>query len=76
MSTLANRDDPDEMQHNAAFHQGLHSLLSQKKSPDFEMQFYLEVIICVPSIYTNDRGIPTCTQICMCVRLGTVSIGI
>ena len=22
MSTLANREDPDEMQHNAAFHQG------------------------------------------------------
>ena len=24
MGTLANSDDPDEMQHNAAFHQGLH----------------------------------------------------
>ena len=28
MDTLANSDDPDEMQHNAAFHQGLHCLLS------------------------------------------------
>ena len=27
MSTLANSEDPDEMQHNAAFHQGLHCLL-------------------------------------------------
>ena len=26
MGTLANSEDPDEMQHNAAFHQGLHSL--------------------------------------------------
>ena len=24
MGTLANSEDPDEMQHNAAFHQGLH----------------------------------------------------
>ena len=24
MSTFANSEDPDEMQHNAAFHQGLH----------------------------------------------------
>ena len=24
MCTLANSEDPDEMQHNAAFHQGLH----------------------------------------------------
>ena len=27
MNTLANSEDPDEMQHNAAFHQGLHCLL-------------------------------------------------
>ena len=26
MGTLANSEDPDEMQHNAAFHQGLHCL--------------------------------------------------
>ena len=24
MSVFANSEDPDEMQHNAAFHQGLH----------------------------------------------------
>ena len=28
MGTLANSEDPDEMQHNAAFHQGLHCLPS------------------------------------------------
>ena len=27
MDILANSEDPDEMQHNAAFHQGLHCLL-------------------------------------------------
>ena len=31
MGMLANSDDPDEMQHNAAFHQGLHSLLRLKQ---------------------------------------------
>ena len=28
MSTLANSEDPDEMPHNAAFHQGLRCLLN------------------------------------------------
>ena len=27
MGTFANREDPDEMLHNAAFHLGLHCLL-------------------------------------------------
>ena len=27
-STFANSEDPDEMQHNAAFHQGLHCLFA------------------------------------------------
>ena len=27
MGTLANSEDPHEIQHNAAFHQGLHCLL-------------------------------------------------
>ena len=31
MVTLANSEDPDGMQHNAAFHQGLHYLLSLKQ---------------------------------------------
>ena len=31
MGTLANSEDPDEMQHNAAFHQGLHCLLRRKQ---------------------------------------------
>ena len=31
MCSLANSKDPDEMLHDVAFHQGLHSLLRQKK---------------------------------------------
>ena len=31
MVTLANSEDPDEMQHDAAFHQGLHCLLRTKQ---------------------------------------------
>ena len=32
MSNFANSEYPDEMQQNAAFHQGLHCLLRQKHS--------------------------------------------
>ena len=31
MDTLANREDPNEMQHTAAFHQGLHYSLRLKQ---------------------------------------------
>ena len=31
MGNLANSEDPDEMQHNAAFHQGLHCLRRLKQ---------------------------------------------
>ena len=30
MGTLANSEDPDEMQHDASFHQGLHCLIRLK----------------------------------------------
>ena len=33
MCTFTNSEDPDEMPHNAAFHQGLHCLLMKKKTP-------------------------------------------
>ena len=39
MGTLANSEDPDEMPHNAAFHQGLHCLLRLKLSSEKEIQF-------------------------------------
>ena len=32
MGSLANSEDPDEMQNKAAFHQGLHCLLILKQS--------------------------------------------
>ena len=37
MGTLANSKDPDEMQHNAAFHQGLHCLLRLKQPSGTEI---------------------------------------
>ena len=37
MATLANSEDPDEMLQNAAFHQGLHRLLSYKQSSGTEL---------------------------------------
>ena len=42
MVTLANSDDPDEMQHNAAFHQGLHYLLTLKQPSETEIYHNLE----------------------------------
>ena len=42
MGTLANSEDPDEMQHNAAaFHQGLLCLLRLKESSGTEYIMYL-----------------------------------
>ena len=57
MRNFANYEDPDEMSHNAAFHQGLHSLLSQKWSSAKEIQIHLENITHDPSIlvYTMDH---------------------
>ena len=37
MGTLANSEDPDEVQHNAAFHQGLHYFLRPKWSSEKEI---------------------------------------
>ena len=39
MGFLANIEDPDEMPHNAAFHQALHCLLRLKPSSEKEIQF-------------------------------------
>ena len=52
MGTLANSADPDEMQHNAAFHQGLHCLLIGLKQPSgTEIYHNLENTTCVPLKY-------------------------
>ena len=54
MGTLANCEDPDEMPHNAAFQQGLHSTLRQNPSSEKETLYFLEIINCEHSIYTMD----------------------
>ena len=50
MGTYAISEDPDEMLHNAAFHQGLHCLQGQILSSKTEIQYFLETITCDPSI--------------------------
>ena len=37
MGTLAKSEDPDEMQHNSAFHPGLHCLLILKQPSETEV---------------------------------------
>ena len=51
MSTLVNREDPDEMPHNAAFHLIRNCLPKLKYSSVKKVQFYLEIIIYGPLIY-------------------------
>ena len=48
MGTLANSEDPDEMSHKAAFHQGLQGLLRQNRSAEKEIQYFGTVD---PSLY-------------------------
>ena len=43
MGTFTNNEDPDEMPHYAAFRQGLHCLLKQKRS-DKRIQYFLRII--------------------------------
>ena len=40
MSTFASIEDPDEMQHNAAFHLVLHCLLREKRSSDKRIHYF------------------------------------
>ena len=40
MGTLANSENPDEIQHYAAFYQSLHCLLVLKQSPGTEIHNY------------------------------------
>ena len=44
------------MSHNGAFHQGLHSLLRQKQSSEKEIQYFLKIISCDPSINIHVMG--------------------
>ena len=48
MGTLANSEDPDEMQQDAAFHQGLHCLRRLKHNSGTEIHHNLENFTCDP----------------------------
>ena len=48
MGTLSNSEDPDEMQHNAAFHQGLHYLLRFKQPSGTGKHHNLDDATCDP----------------------------
>ena len=54
--TFVNSEDQDEMPHNVAFYQGLHYLLRQNWSSEKEIQHFLDIISCDPSIYTMDHS--------------------
>ena len=48
---LANGEDPDEMKHNAVFHQDLHCLLRLKQSSGTEIHHNSESSTCDPLEY-------------------------
>ena len=62
--TLANSDNPHEMQHNAAFHMGPHCLLIIKQTSGTEVQLNLEISTCEPLKYTMGNTKLT-VSICM-----------
>ena len=51
---LADSDEPDEMLHNAALHQGLHCLLRQSIFGE-RNTIFLEMIACDPLVDTMDH---------------------
>ena len=54
LDNLKISEDPDEMPHYAAFHQGLHCLLRQNRSSQ-NNTMNSEIISCDPSMYTMDH---------------------
>ena len=58
MGTLANSEDPDEMPHNAASHQGLHCLLRLKQALGTEMHHNLEISSSNPLKYRLGKSYP------------------
>ena len=57
MDNMANSEDPDEMQLNAAFHLGLHYLLRLKQTSGTDIHHNLENSTCDPLEYTMDNPI-------------------
>ena len=64
MGNLANSAGPDEMQHNAAFHQGLHCLLRLKQSYEAGIHYNLENSTLDPLKYAMSSPI-LIVSICM-----------
>ena len=54
MSTFANSEDPDEMKHNAAFHQGTHCLQRYKRISDKTNTLFFFNYTLTPLISTMD----------------------
>ena len=52
---FTNSEDPDEMPHHVAFHQGLHCLLRQKRSSDKKNTIFSKIITGHPLIKTMDH---------------------
>ena len=53
--SLPNTEDPDEMPHNAAFHQGLHFLLRHNRSSEKKQHYFMKIVTCDPSKYKMDH---------------------
>ena len=70
MVTLAISEVPDEMQHNAAFHQGLHCLLRLKQPSGTERHHNRENYSCYPlKVKVHNRQFHTyCNNINMGVK--------
>ena len=64
MGTLSNSEDQHEMQHNAAFHLGLHCLLRLKQLSVTNLHHNLETSICDPLNYKIGNPI-LIVSICM-----------
>ena len=74
LAFLANSDDPDEMQHNAAFHQGLHCLL-RLKHPLGTKYIEISKLTCDPFKYRKDKSmliVSICTK--KSIRMNRVHI--
>ena len=54
--TFANSKNPTEMPHHATFYQGLHGSLQQKPSLEKDMHFFLENVLCDPTICTIEHS--------------------
>ena len=52
MGTLANIEDPDEMQYDAAFHKGLRCKLKLKRLSETDLHYNLENCACEPLMST------------------------